>query len=229
MRWNRGRCGGKPEKGTKWNLEMVNGAYVMNAEQEADFIENYPVMANWDIMCRFGMSQTTMHRFARKFGLKKDMSVIRKKQVALAVAACRANGYYDSLKGKAPSEACREAYRKKLESGYCPMQVLKQNKRKYNEFRKKQSERRNEQVSSERRRLSMGLDQKTRLHLPQFNYTHTQLSSRYFAKKRGYILGDIRENFGERYTIYWDEDTERSEQFERNLSQRGFTVKEYDE
>ena len=224
-----GRCGKKPEKGTKHNLEMVNNAFVMTAEQEADFIKCFPIMMNYDIMVRFGMSHATMHRFARKLGLKKDMKVIRKKQTALMIAICKAKGCYERLKGIAPSEACKEAYRKKLESGYHPMQVLKQNKKRYKELMARRSEHRHEQISEDRRRMRLGIDQKTNLHLPQFNYSSAQITCRYSAKKRGYILGDYRERFGERFTIYYDADTNRGEMFEYNLQLRGFTVKELKE
>ncbi|MBQ5568757.1 MAG: hypothetical protein IIT41_05890, partial [Oscillospiraceae bacterium] len=37
----------------------------------------------------------------------------------------------------------------------------------------------------------------------------------------GVILGDMRENMGERYTLYYDEGTERSERFEQSLKQLG--------
>lgn len=37
--------------------------------------------------------------------------------------------------------------------------------------------------------------------------------------------GDKRENMGERYTIFYDRNTERTPVFERNLEADGFTVK----
>ena len=56
-------------------------------------------------------------------------------------------------------------------------------------------------------------------------YTRTQIWRRSNAKKRGYILGDASESSGERYTIYYDEATDRSERFEMTLDKDGFTVK----
>ena len=72
----------------------------------------------------------------------------------------------------------------------------------------------------------MGLDPLTHLHNPQFAYSRRQVNQRTSAKRRGYILGDMRENMGERYTIYYDGGTERSERFEQSLKRLGhFDVK----
>ncbi|MBO4551507.1 MAG: hypothetical protein J5733_12320, partial [Bacteroidaceae bacterium] len=58
--------------------------------------------------------------------------------------------------------------------------------------------------------------------------TRSQICRRYSAIKRGYILmEDCSEQGGERYNIYYDDDTERSEKFENNLKNDGFNVKPY--
>ena len=43
-------------------------------------------------------------------------------------------------------------------------------------------------------------------------------------KMRGYILGDRRDEMGERFTIYWDDQTERSSIVERHAEQNGFKI-----
>jgi hypothetical protein len=81
-------------------------------------------------------------------------------------------------------------------------------------------------IKSERRRADMMLGRRTKLNLPQFNYTRKQTYYRHEAMRRGYILGDFRESMGERYTIYWNRDTERAPIFERNIENNGFTLRE---
>ena len=59
-------------------------------------------------------------------------------------------------------------------------------------------------------------------HVP---YTKRQTSHRYNALKRGYIvMQDCSEQGGERYNIYFDQDTERSPIFENNLLKDGFKL-----
>lgn len=82
----------------------------------------------------------------------------------------------------------------------------------------------NFKVVRDRRRW--GMDVNTNYHLPSEPYTMNQARLRSRAKKLGYILGDIDEKFGERYTIYWDSETERSALVENGCQRNGLTVKE---
>jgi hypothetical protein len=55
-----------------------------------------------------------------------------------------------------------------------------------------------------------------------------QTSHRYNAVKRGYIvMEDCTEQGGERYNIYYDNNTQRTPLFERNLKADGFRVREW--
>ena len=61
-------------------------------------------------------------------------------------------------------------------------------------------------------------------------YTKRQTSHRYNALKRGYIImQDCSEHGGERYNIYYDNDTERAPIFERNLINDGFKLLKWHE
>ena len=56
-------------------------------------------------------------------------------------------------------------------------------------------------------------------------YTRRQIHHRHQALLKGYYyMEDCSEQSGERYNIYYDENTERSEKFERNLQKDGFTL-----
>lgn len=89
----------------------------------------------------FGISFSTLQRFKRELGLEKDMRAIRKQQAKDAKKICEKNGYYDSIRGKAPSEACLEATRRLRASGFHPVKQLKDdNPRKYKRVLRKKSE-----------------------------------------------------------------------------------------
>lgn len=220
---------GESRKKQKYEVPMRQGKhgvmeYYFTPDLEAAFIRLYPITMNPDLMGLFGMGFSTLQRFKRELGLKKNMKVIKHKQAMMIKRKCEKNGYYDSLRGKQPSPQCIEASKEWWADGNHPLKNM--SKRKYNAFRKKMKEYRLKQMMSEKRRVEIGLPQKTKLHLPQFKYKTSQVSHRMNAVKRGYILGDIREKWGERYTIYYNDDTERSALFERNLIKDGFTLKE---
>lgn len=211
--------------------------WVLTDEQREWLCRWFPEVENSRLMAASGMTHSTLHRFARKFGLKKSvdgMRGIKKRQSAHIKRLCEANGWYDSLRGKAPSEATmlatkqmwqeiREGKRKH------PLHVVKErNPARYKRLMRKKSELRKETISKERRRLDYGLPRQTRLKaVVMYPYTHRQTNHRYHALMRGYILmADCSEEGGERYNIYYDEHTRRTELFERNLEADGFRVKE---
>lgn len=227
MSWGQGRSRQKPDHATEYNVERGKyGAYKLTAEQEKEFIRLYPVTLNYDMMHIFGLSDRTVHRIASRLKVKKKMKVIYKKTGQLTKAANIKNGFYESLKGKPLSHECYEASKRKRESGYHPLQEMRKNKRRYEAYKQRLSVRIKEQYANERKRIRLCMSRNRSYHLPQVNYTRQQVGFRYNAKRRGYILGDISEKFGERYMIYYDGETKRDERFERHLEQSGFTVKE---
>lgn len=92
----------------------------------------------------------------------------------------------------------------------------------------RQSTLRHDLYKKEVRRQMMGLTRETRWHVVMNRYTDSQRNHRYQAFKRGYLLPE-RRDIENRYVIWWDEDTERSAMFERNLAKDGFTVERYEE
>jgi len=200
--------------------------FYFTPELEAEFRRLYPITLNPVLMDWFGISFSTMQRFKRELGLKKNRKVILKKHAAQVKRICKKNGYYDSLKGKAPSPQCHAAYERKRAEGFSSIRSLKEkNPRGYRAYLKRKSAARTEVWRKEHRRVELGLPQKTGLLCPQFAYTKRQVCHRSNALKRGYILGDRRESMGERYTVFYDRNTERSDLFERNLKADGFSVK----
>ena len=209
-------------------------AWVLTDEQRAWLCKWFPEEENSRLMAASGMSHSTLHRFARELGLTKSQSGwkrIKKRQTAHAKRACEKNGYYDSIRGRQPSEACRKATAQmwqEVREGKRehPARIMKRtNPRKYRKWMERMSQERRETIRKETRRVLYGMERKTRLRIVMCKYTDSQRNHRYNALKRGYIvMEDCTEQGGERYNIYYDGDTERAPIFEKNLLKDGFKI-----
>lgn len=199
---------------------MGSTEYYLTPEIEAEFIRLFPVTPNPRMMQLFGIGFSTLQRLKRRYGLQKDMKVIKHKQAMAIRRKCEKNGYYESLRGRRPPEKAIEKTRQLRATGWHPWKHLKEDApAKYRALVKRMSASRKEIMRRERRLIEIGIEQRTNLHLPQFIYTRSQLAHRYNAKKRGYVPGNKDEDSGQRYTIFYDDNTRRNEQFERNCIQ----------
>jgi hypothetical protein len=101
----------------------------------------------------------------------------------------------------------------------------KRHPKKYKEVMERKRQDRINLIQKEKRRIIYGLERKTTLKVVVMKpYTRRQLRRRYDALKRGYLLDeDCREGQPGRYVIYYDDETNRSERFERNCIADGFT------
>lgn len=214
-------------------------AWVLTDEQREWFCRWFPEVENKRLKKVSGMSYATIYVFAREYGLKKSEEGLRgiwKRQAAHVKRLCERNGYYDSLRGKPVSEACQEGVAKmwqEIRDGEREHPLAKfrrTNPRKHRLVAKRRSEERKELIRKERLRAVYGLPRKTKLtNILMCKYTRRQLSHRYNAIQRGYILmEDCSEQGGERYNIYYDADTKRSQRFEKNLIADGFTLKPWE-
>ena len=206
---------------------------VLTDEQRAWLCKWFPEEENSRLMKASGMSHSTLHRFAREFGLTKSpkgWKRIKKRQAAHIKRVCEKNGYYDSIRGKQPSEACRKATAQMWQDiregkREHPARIMKRtNPRKYRKWMERKSQERKEAIRKETRRVLYGMERKTRLKcIVMCKYTRSQTAHRYNALKRGYIImEDCTEQGGERYNIYYDNETERAPIFEKNLLKDGF-------
>lgn len=210
---------------------------VLTDEQREWFIENFPTTINARIMKASGMSEYLIHHFARKFGLEKDAKFISKTMRRIANRTKKkleANGYYDSMRGRQVSDATKEGTKRwwqEIREGkrLGPLMTYKQqHPRKYKAMMIRKGKERRQLINRERIRLKWGLEQKTGLTIVVMNpFTRRQTHHRHNARKRGYIIHpDCSEGSGQRYMIYYNQDTVRSALFERNLKKDGFTVTE---
>lgn len=205
-------------------------------QQQIDWLKKYfPEVDNHTLMKKSGMNHSLLHRLARRYGLtksEKGLKRILKNSARKIKSTCEANGYYDSLRGKAPSEACVEATRRmwqEIREGQRkhPFQVLrKKSPYRWKKFMEQKSNDRKEMIRKEVLRTVYGIGSRTRLkNIVTCKYKRSESSHRYNAKKRGYVLPlDISEQGNERYNIYYTEGTRRGEIFEKNLVKDGFKV-----
>lgn len=211
--------------------------YVLTDEQVEWLVRNFPLYENSRLIKASGLTHSTLHRFARQLNLaksEKGMRGIKKRQAAHIKRKCERNGYYDSLRGHQPSEACIVAYRKVIQevkegkrlSILAKMKL--EDPRRYKRYCEKCRQTRTEMFRKEKLRMKYGLERQTRLRIPLNPYTLSQRNHRYNALKRGYIvMEDCSDEGGERWNIYYDGETARSERFEKNLREDGFKVKEW--
>lgn len=223
----------KPTTAAKWQVPMrpneKSGVkeYYLEGELKERFCKLFPKNSNRRMMAWFGISFSTMQRFKREFGLEKDMKSIRKQHAKDIKKICERNGYYASLRGKAPSEACLEAARRLRASGFHPMKQLKANNpRKYKRLMQKKSEQRKELWRKERLRQDYGLERKTALNVPLNPLSHSASSHKHAMIKCCNYFADP---LGDPHIICYDSDTQRSARREATAAKHGLKVVEADE
>ena len=203
---------------------LVRGVktYYLTPELEAHFVRLYPTTMNRDMMQMFGISFSTLQRLKRQLGLQKKMRTIRHKQAQLVKRICEKNGWYDSMRGKPVSEACQEATRQLRASGFHPLTALKKkNPRKYRRVLEQRSEARKELMRRDRLLINCGLTPHHNFMLPYDPYGRKRMSFRNTCKRVGYIPGNARIQ-AERWTIYYDQNTQRGELREQHGTALGF-------
>lgn len=203
-------------------------AYYLTPEVEKHFRRLYPVTMNRDMMRIFGISFSTMQRFKRELGLTKNKKVIIRKQAEVCKKVCEENGYYDSLRGKAPSEAAMEATRRLRATGWHPMQVVRKNKRRYQRLMQQRSEKRKAAMRRDRLLIDWGLTPHHNFVLPYDPYGRKRMTFRNCCKQVGYIPGNARIQ-AERWTIYYDQNTRRGVTREQHGVALGFKFLPYED
>ena len=233
MSFNNTKTPLKPTNPAKWQVPMRPNAksgmmeYYLEGELKERFCKLFPKNSNRRMMTWFGIGFSTLQRFKREFGLEKDMKAIRKQQAKDAKKICERNGYYDSLRGKAPSEACMEGARKLRAEGFNPMKQLKSNNpRRYKQLMSKKSEQRKELWRKERLRAFYGLDRQTNLRIPSNPMSRKAIAHKYAMIKACNYFADP---LGDPRIICYDSETQRSARREATAEKYGLKVVEADE
>ena len=223
----------KPTTAAKWQVPMRPNAksgmmeYYIEGGLKKRFCKLFPKNSNRRMMTWFGISFSTLQRFKREFGLEKDMKSIIRQQAKDTKRICERNGYYASIRGKAPSEACLEATRQLRASGFHPLKQLKANNpRKYKRLMQKKSEQRKELWRKERLRQKYDLDRQTSLHIPLNPLSHRASSHKHAMIKCCNYFADP---LGDPHIICYDSETQRSARREATAAKHGLKVVEADE
>lgn len=233
MSFNNTKTPLKPTTTAKWQVPMRphhkggKDEYYLEGELKERFCKLFPKNSNRRMMAWFGISFSTLQRFRRECGLEKDMKAIRKQQAKDTKKICERNGYYASLRGKAPSEACMEAARQLRAEGFHPIKQLKANNpRKYKRLMRKKGEQRKELWRKERLRAFYGLDRQTKLRIPA-----APMSRRATAQKHAMIkfCNYFADPLGDPHIICYDSETQRSARREATAAKHGLKVVEADE
>lgn len=233
MSFNNTKTPLKPTTASKWQVPMrpnpKSGAreYYLEGELKERFCKLFPKNSNRRMMTWFGISFSTLQRFKREFGLEKDMTSIRKQQAKDTKKICERNGYYASIRGKKPSEACLKATRQLRAAGFHPMKQLKANNpRKYKRLMQKKSEQRKELWRKERLRQKYDLDRQTSLNIPLNPISHRASSHKHAMIKCCNYFPDPD---GDPHIICYDSETQRSARREATAVRHGLKVVEADE
>lgn len=186
-----------------------------------------------------GVSRQQVYWIAHNFKLRKNAEGIRasnKVMIEHVKKTCEANGYYDSLRNNSMPEACVEGRKKywadvKAGKRKCYYKELREkNPEKYQELATYRRSQLRKTIQMEEMRLIYGLPRKTTMtNIVLHKYTYEQRKCRKNASRRGYIIMEDCGEGGERYNIYYDGNTRRSDTFEQIASERGFTVKAWSE
>ena len=230
MSFNNTKTPNKPIGKAKWQVPMRQNEksgmkeYYLEGELKERFCQLFPKNSNRRMMKWFGISFSTLQRFSRELGLQKDMRAIRKQLAKDIKKTCEKNGYYDSLRGHAPSEACMEATRQLRAAGFHPIKQLKANNpRKYKRLMRKKGEQRKELWRKERLRMVYGLERRTKLRLPLNSLTHAASACKYMMIRECNYFADPD---GDSHIICYDSETRRSEKREATAIRHGFTIVE---
>ena len=195
--------------------------YYLEGEIKERFIKLFPKHSNRRLMEWFGISFSTLQRFKKDLGLEKDMTAIRKELAKDVVKICRKNGYYDSLKGKRPSEACLAAARKMRAEGFNPLRELKEKSpKKFRNVIAKNADKRRALIHKEKLRMKYGLERLTKLRLSEYPMKRAAASQKWaMIHKRNYFAVE-----GEPRMIAYDCSTQRSERMEATARKHGLEI-----
>lgn len=201
------------------------GGKSLTEQQEAWIVKHYKHTSNSDILKKFGIGESALHRIARKHGLKKSKQYLKKQQLENSEkgrATCEKYGIYDESSERL-SERWRIAKEEGRSYGYQKGVSNKQRltKKQYKAMCEKMSVSINELWRKERMRVKWGLEQKTNLRVASGG--KTRMSHRYMFRKRGYIV-DYGSN-----DVYYTSETTRSLIAESRAKSRGLNILPYND
>lgn len=179
-----------------------NKRIVLTPKQEAYLIKHFKHTHNADLAEKLGISETSLHRFARKLGLTKTRQFMRKCQADTAHAAKVSHLRHGTYPPKGYIIPRSEEFR--FKPGEKPVDRL--GEKKNAERIRKSKESRAKTWRYEHARFIFGVPRKTKLRVVQ--QPRQKILDRSYLKKRGYILDE------DARVAYWTENTMRSTRLE---------------
>lgn len=189
-------------------------------EREVQWIiRHFKHTKNEDIMRKYGIGESQLHRVARKYGLKKSRPFTKKAQMNATMAAheaCKEYGIYEETARRMKEKMLGMSARgERIPGSFMPgvNNLMRLGPKRNRERIEKSRQKRNETIRKERIRIHWGLPQKTKMHL---TYDGTNERSRKKSihrslfRKHGYIV-----DYGDD-TVYYDDDTLRHHKMEAN-------------
>lgn len=205
----------------KWQIPMKGNRYVLEGELKERFCRLFPVHTNRRLMKWFGISFITVQRFKRLYGLQKDMDAVRREQARDTKRMLEENGYYDSIRGKKPSEEAVRKTREMRAAGFNPILAFKEkHPRKFRAMVKRSAEKRSALMEQERRRLRWGMPQKTKLRVSIAPLSRLATGQKYaMIKKNNYFADPDHSSW-----VCYDSDTRRSPRSEATAIKHGLRI-----
>ena len=198
----------------KGSIPPNKGKVLITPEQMQWLIDNFANEENFILADTLGISESTMHRYARMHGLKKSKAYMRRCQKEATDAA----HYFNKISGR--NKALSEKMKTAMSEGFKACRFRKGEKNCWETHPEKMREAKakgglslHQTWEEEKRRVQAGLPQKTRLRISPAATKKEMLarnSRRWYLRKRGYrIEGD---------TAYWNESTRRALLLEKHDS-----------
>lgn len=215
------------KKNRKALLLGNRGGHSLSEEDIAWIIKHYKHTKNAEIMARFNIGESTLHRCARKYGLKKSNVFTKKAQrenaekgyeVCLDNDVYKQNASYLSKQWEEWKKLPREQWPGR-KVGVKPQHQPGVSTRRYNKRIKEGFEKRRQTVRRERARLLYGLEQKTSLKLTK-TMTHKMSAHKHaMIKKCNYFPDEEHPTW-----LFYDNETTRSVRREAHAVTLGLKV-----
>ena len=165
----------------------------LTPKQEAWMRKHFCHTKNDDICARFGWSASTMHRFARRLGLKKTRQFMKKCQETTWKAAWESNHRNGTFPPKGFIIPRSEEFR--FKPGHKESEAKKRKRLAKSVATRRQT------IKEERARANWGFPQLTKLRV--IRQPQLAVTIRHYLRKHGYIIprGSM--------VVYYDENTDR--------------------
>lgn len=177
---------------------MFTEKVILTPKQEAWLVRHFKHTKNDEICAKLGITPSTMHRYARRLGLRKTPQFMRKVQANAAAKAKASHIKHGTYPPKGYVIPRSEEFY--FRPGVTPVERL--GKRKNAQRIQRAADSRRKTYRYEKARRTFGVPQKTKLRV--FQQPKKRIEDRWYLKKRGYIIDD------QNFVAYWTPDTRRS-------------------